>query len=282
MARSFLFIPGNVPRMLQNLDVFEADTIIVDLEDAIAYEEKDEARELTRAFFRAHPPHQPVYVRINTATQAMFEEDLHAIKDLPVRGIVLPKTTVKSLEETGAFFDEASINFDIIALIETPDAFFSIERIAANPRVKGLLLGGEDLTSATGSERTLEGQEILFARSQVILASKAHDKTAIDTPWTTMDDRALKRDTALAKTLGFDAKCAIHPNQVPTINSVLSPDPRAILQARRILAMHRKEGSMRFALDGKMIDKPVIERARKLLERAEKYGLLEGDRDDTR
>ncbi len=273
MARSYLFIPGNVPRMLQNMDVYEADVIIIDWEDAIAPGEKDEARILSETFLKKHAPDVEIYIRIN-AEPSLYEADLAHIPLNHVKGVVYPKSDTASLSKLLKVLPDS---LDIIALIETPGAFFDIKTIAAMERISALFLGAEDLCSELGATRDPSGDAILFARSTLIMAAKAYGKDAVDTPWADLDANNLQKDAARAKNLGFDAKSAIHPNQVPLINRLFSPGAEQIKDAKRIIAMHERKGTMRFSLDGKMVDKPIIQRAYKLLEKARRYGLDGGD-----
>ncbi len=274
MARSYLFIPGNVPRMLTNADVFEADALVIDWEDAIAANEKDEARELTTAYLENHRPENThVYVRINSE-EGLIAADIAALGGADIDGIVLPKASIATLDRyVGLFGDETP--FDVIALVETPAAFFELERIAGHERVGALFLGGEDFRTAIGAEKTESAEEILLARNMVVLAAKAKGITAIDTPFTSLQEEGLAEDCAKARSLGFDAKSAIHPDQVATINRTFAPAPKEIRAAKRIVKRHREEGSMRFRLDGKMVDRPIIERAKRLLEKARLYGMTD-------
>lgn len=272
MARSYLFIPGNVPRMLQTMDVFEADALIIDFEDAVDPGDKDEARHLTRAFLRSHSVEPPLYVRINTDPE-MMKRDMAFLEGLNIDGIVLPKASPQTLEA----FDALKVPMPIIALVETPGAFFDLPAIVSRSDVRALFLGGEDLTRALGATRTLSGESILFARSQIILAAAAYGIDAIDTPLASTQSDSVHADSQTAQALGFDAKAAIHPNQVPLINKALSPSPQAIERAQRIVTMHDQTGKTRFSLDGEMVDTPIISRARDLIARAKRYGLLKED-----
>ncbi len=277
MSRSYLFIPGDVPRMLQNLDVFDADSIIIDFEDSVAIDQKDEARLLTQAFLSKHHFKElDLYIRVNDVSQkTLFEADMQAIKALNIHGIVLPKVTLEALDSVDAFFDRENITFPIIGIIETPLAVLEAQTIAKHKRIQGLLLGAEDLTKDLGTTRTLDAEEILFARSQIVFAAKAYQKEAIDTPYVFVRDEAgLAVDAQRAARLGFTAKASIHPNHVETIHHYFSPSKEAIHEAKRIVAQSKKLNSMRFSLDGSMVDKPVIDRAKALLKRAEKYGVL--------
>jgi len=274
MARSYLFIPANEPRMLQNAYVFEADAIILDLEDSVAIEEKHEARFLAREFLRHHPRGSAkTYVRINTESD-WLKQDLSMLEHVPIDGIVLPKLTLKMWNTYKKHAESIGVDTDIIGIVETPDAFFELDALGDKTPIKGLILGGEDLVSALKTTRSIEGRELLYPRSMVKMACARHGILAIDTPWTTLDETNLKTDIKHARTHGFDGKCAIHPNQVPLINEALSPSKESIDFARRVVEKHETTKSMRFSLDGQMIDKPVLARAKETLAKASRYGLL--------
>lgn len=270
MRRSYLFIPGDVPSMLQNLDVFDADAVIIDFEDGVHPDQKEDARQLTRAFLIHHTPRNvAVFVRVNAFEETTwFQTDLKALSGLPITGIVLPKAHPKDVPHVVKALEAAQLPSYILALLETPEVFFHAHDLASHKAIQGLLLGGEDLTQALGVPRTLEGEEILFARSTIVYAAKAWQKEAIDTPFTTVDDReGLLVDARKAVALGFSGKAAIHPNHIEDLHDAFAPSSSEIAAAERIVKRSETLKSMRFSLDGKMVDKPVVERARALLSR---------------
>jgi citrate lyase subunit beta/citryl-CoA lyase len=271
MNRSYLFIPGNNPAMLQNADVFGADALILDLEDAVSVTEKDAARHLVSLYLSAQITMIPkIYIRINGLDSKEYEQDLMKVVSDHIDGIVLPKarTSGVNLQKT----------MGIIPIIETAKSVLELEDIARQPRIEGLLLGAEDLASDMEIERTKEGTEIAYVRAKIAYACKAYKLDAIDTPYTDSTDyEGLKADCLRAQNLGFNGKAAIHPNQLETLHEVFSPSQKRIDGALRVLVAAKNaatQGLGVFSLDGKMIDKPIIERAEKLLKQAEKYGLL--------
>jgi citrate lyase subunit beta / citryl-CoA lyase len=285
MHRSFLFIPGNNPAMLQNADVFGADAVIFDLEDAVSFSEKDAARQLIKSFFDTlKQPGFSVYVRINAVTSSLGAEDLNAVLSEHVDGIVLPKATVVDIKtvtkllETFEMARNKRKRTSIIPIIETAKAVLEIEAIAQMPRVSGLLLGAEDLTGDMEIERTETGEEIEYPRAKLAYACKAFGIEAIDTPFTDVyDEDGLEKDSLHALALGMNAKAVIHPNQIECINRIFSPSRKAIEQAMRIIAADLDAQTKHrgvFSLDGKMIDKPVVDRAKKLIQKAEQFGLI--------
>jgi citrate lyase subunit beta/citryl-CoA lyase len=285
MLRSLLFIPGNNPAMLQNADVFGADAVILDLEDAVNPAEKDAARNLVGGYL-----HQlsidfgQIFIRINGLDTAWYEADLEAVVSDHIDGIVLPKakvTDVKMLSHL-LFNLEASRQMkktvQIIPIIESAKSVLQIEKIAGLSRVTGLLLGGEDLASEMETERTKQGDEILYPREMIAFACRAEKIDAIDTPFTDTNDlEGLRADCLKASGFGLNAKAAIHPNQLDIIHECFSPSSKRIDWALRVVAAAKKaseQGLGVFSLDGRMVDKPIIERAHKVLENAAKFHLI--------
>ena len=271
MSRSYLFIPGNTPSMLQNLDVFESDCVIIDFEDSVMSYDKDAARILVRNFLEKYNfDNMKVFIRINDSESPHFLEDVKATNDLNITGYVLPKALPNSVEQLNLITDK-----QIIPIIESPMAVLRAEDIANKPNIRGILLGAEDLTKELGINRTLEATEILFTRSRLVLIANAYGIESIDTPFTSKDsEEDLLIDCNNAKHLGFTSKSSIHPNHVDTINTVFAPSEDEIFESQRIVAKAKELNKGAFSLDGKMVDLPIIEKAEKLLEKAKKYNLL--------
>ena len=270
MSRSYLFIPGNTPSMIQNLDIFESDVIIIDFEDSVTTYEKDSARTLIKNFLSKYSFDElEVYVRINSADSPYFTDDVNSLYNLNISGYVLPKASVEGIRELNKL-----TNKPIIPIIESPMALLRVEDIAKEKNVVALILGAEDYTKELGIKRTLEAKEILYARSIIAITANAYNIGAIDTPYTNKDDeKGLLIDTTNAQNLGFTAKASIHPNQVDIINQAFSPSQGEITEAKRIVKKSEETNKGAFSLDGKMIDLPIIEKAKKVLEKAKKYNL---------
>jgi len=270
MSRSYLFIPGNTPSMIQNLDVFESDVVIIDLEDSVTSYDKDAARTLIKNFLNKYSFRElEIFIRINSADSQYFYSDINATNDLDITGYVLPKANVKAIK----LLNQVSTK-KIIPIIESPLALLKVGDIAQQENVIALLFGAEDYTKELGIKRTLDATEILYARSIIAITANAYNIDAIDTPYTNKDnDEGLLIDATNAKNLGFTSKASIHPNQVDIINKVFAPSSEEITQAKRILKKSEETKKGAFSLDGKMIDLPVIEKAKKLLEKAKKYNL---------
>jgi citrate lyase subunit beta / citryl-CoA lyase len=272
MIRSLLFIPANHPGMMQNADIFSADAVIFDLEDGVILTEKDAAKDLLSSFlshFDLHHTH--IIIRINEI------EDLDVIFHPCISSILLPKASVDKITQLEKKLISLEKKYkithkmNIIALIESPESVLKALEIAKIDRVSGLLLGAEDLATHLGVSRTLVGHEIEFARNMVIYAAKSYQKDAIDTPYTnTVDYESLKQDTMHAKALGMNAKACIHPNQIEIVNTIFMPSKEEIDFAHKIMIAKEKadlEGLGAFSVDGKMIDQPIILRAKQILEK---------------
>ena len=282
MRRSLLFIPGNIPGMLQTADIFEADSVIFDLEDAISITEKDSARTLLKHFLETFHLNIEVIIRINGMDTEFFIEDLEYILTDAIDAIMLPKANVNDIIKLDQLIKEFEVkrnlkkNIKIIPIIELASSLLEVEEIVKQNRIDGVLLGAEDLTSDMEVERTKNALEIYYPRARIALACISKKIDAIDTPFTNvLDDEGLIEDCKLAKNIGLNAKACIHPNQVECVNNFFSPTSKQIEYALRIIEASKKnEGLGVFSLDGKMIDKPIISRAEKILSKAKKFGLL--------
>ena len=285
MRRSLLFIPSNNPAMLQNADIFGADSVIFDLEDAVNITEKDNARNLLFYYLNAHDNlPMEVVVRINGLDTKYYKEDLEKIVSDNIDTIMLPKATIEYVTELDKILSEIenrkqmSKKIKVLPIIELAYSVLQVETIASLNRVDGILLGAEDLTSDMEVTRTKKGEEIRYPRARVAMACKAFKIDAIDTPFTDVTDNVgLKEDALFAMQLGMNCKAAIHPNQLDTINEVFMPSSAQIIWASRVMKANEDanaKGLGVFSLDGKMVDKPVLDRARKILAKAKKFGAI--------
>ncbi|WP_035292438.1 aldolase/citrate lyase family protein [Clostridium sp. KNHs214] len=287
LRRTMLFMPGNNPGMLQNAGILGSDSIILDLEDAVSITEKDGARILVReAIKNVDYSNVEVVVRVNPLDTEFGPKDLDTIARVKPDVIMVPKATEEQIKEVDSKlcqiereegFEEGSIK--LFALIETAFGLETVyDVIKASKRIEGVLLGGEDLTSDFGVKRTKQGDEILYARNKVATACRAMRVDAIDTPFTdTNDYEGLRLDTMKAKGLGMTGKSSINPRQIDTIHSVFAPTEDEIKHAVRVLEAKEEaesEGKGVFSLDGKMVDAPVINRAKTTYELAKMLGLV--------
>lgn len=290
MRRSMLFLPGNSPNILLNANFLGSDSIILDLEDAVAPTEKDSARILVRNAITSLKYTKEVIVRINPVDSPYWEKDLQQI--IPVKPDMIMPTKVGTAEDVKIIADyitelEAGCGMEagsvkLIPLIETALGVENAFHIAsASPRVAAIFLGGEDYTADMRCKRTKEGTEIFYARSRMVACARAAGVDVYDTPWTDVEDYdGLVEDAKFAKSLGFTGKSSISPRHIPFINEVFSPTMEEVQYAKDVFVCIEKakaEGKGVVSLRGKMIDAPIVTRAKQVLEAAEAIGLIRGD-----
>lgn len=287
MIRSMLFLPGNTPNMIINGDALGADCIILDLEDAVSPDEKDSARLLVRsAMQRMGFSGVEITVRINSIDTDYWMDDLDAVVPLKPDFIMLPKSNcaedIKCIDKYMTEIEEQEGmklgTVKLIPLIETAMGVENAFNIAtASSRVAALFLGGEDLTADLRCKRTKAGNEINYARTRLVCAARAAGIDVYDTPFTDVnDDEGIIVDAEYAKSLGFSGKSAIAPRHVRAINEVFSPSAKDIQYAVEVfeaIRIGKELGKGAVSLRGKMIDKPIVERARQTLEMAKQLGL---------
>lgn len=287
LRRTMLFMPGNNPAMVQDAAILGADSIILDLEDAVSLTEKDSARILVReAIKNVNYSEVEVVVRVNPLTTDFADEDINVIARVKPDALMIPKATEEELVEISRRLEviEAEEGFETksIKLVPIVETAYGVENvyniIKASDRVVAVLLGAEDLTSDLGIKRSKEGNEILFARNRVAVACRAMRVDSIDTPFTdTNDFEGLRRDITLAKSLGMTGKASINPRQIDTIHSIYAPTEAELIHAQRVLDAMRQaeeEGKGVFSLDGKMVDAPVINRAKTTVALGKQLGLI--------
>ncbi|WP_207590838.1 aldolase/citrate lyase family protein [Halomontanus rarus] len=272
--RSVLFTPGDSPDMLRKAPRSGADVVVFDLEDAVSPDRKEDARATVREVLEdpAFDPDCEVCVRVDSGERAV--DDLEALLEassLRLDGVVLPKVAAGGdVERVSKFLTDRDRTVPIFALIETARGVLAAAEIAAVPATDALVFGAEDLAADIGATRTVEGAEVLYARQRVVIAAAAHDCTAIDTLHTDFEDEAgLREDAAVARRLGYDGKLAIHPGQVDPIHEAFAPDEAEVAWAERVLEASEAadaDGRGVFEVDGEMIDRPLIERAERILE----------------
>ncbi|MGH7061688.1 MAG: HpcH/HpaI aldolase/citrate lyase family protein [Stellaceae bacterium] len=279
--RSLLFVPADSERKLARGLESDADAVILDLEDSVAAANRPTARKLAREFLEAHGPDRiRRYVRINPLASGLALYDLAATVAGRPDGILLPKCTpddVRTADHYLSAFEAAcgaplgAIRIVAIAT-ETPQAVFALGGYAGiSPRLEAITWGAEDLSASIGgSNRTIDGDydgPYKLARSLCLLAASAAQVVAIDTIYTDFRDPAGVRAEALAaRRSGFAAKRAIHPGQLAIINEAFSVSAAERDQAERVVAAFAAEPNAgTLALDGKMIDKPHLVLARRLL-----------------
>ena len=288
LRRSMLFVPGSNAAMLSNSFIYRPDSIMFDLEDAVALKEKDSARLLV-AHALQHPLYQEIetVVRVNPLDSEFGLLDLNAVVRAGVDVVRMPKTETAQdvVDMDNAITDiEKTCGREVgstkmLAAIESPLGITQANQIAtASKRLIGIALGAEDYVRNLKTERSPEGIELLFARCSILQAARAAGIQAFDTVYSNANnEEGFLKEAALIKQLGFDGKSLINPRQIELLHNLFAPTQKDVDQAKRIIEAAKeaeKQGSGVVSLNGKMIDAPIIDRAKLVLERA-KSGIRE-------
>ncbi|NEW80955.1 MAG: HpcH/HpaI aldolase/citrate lyase family protein [Mariniphaga sp.] len=277
--RTMLYIPGNNPAMIQQGGIYGADSILLDLEDAVALNQKDAARTLVRNMMKVIDFYDTeVCVRINHLSTPFGMADLEEIVPLQPSAIRYPKTEspeevaelLKIIEKIEDRHGLPHNKMTLHAMIETAMGVQNVFNIASMfSRVDAITIGGQDLTADMNIIYTPDGAGIDFARKRIVMAAKASHIDVIDTVFPDVnDEEGLRRETEYAKKIGFTGKAVINPRQIDIIHEVFTPTEDEIRKAYRIVKEFRTNSAAGigvFAIDGKMIDAPVVSRAEYIL-----------------
>ena len=289
LRRSMLFVPGANAAMVSTSFIYQPDTIMFDLEDSVALSEKDSARMLV-----AHALQHPLYremetlVRVNPLTSEDGLADLNAAVRAGASGIRLPKTD-GAQDITDMETEIERIERDcgrevgstlMLAAIESPQGILAANEIAqASKRLIGIALGAEDYVRAMKTERSPEGIELLFARSTILHAARANGLMAFDTVYSdARNEEGFLREAALIKQMGFDGKSLINPAQIALIHNLFAPTQKEVDYAEKVIKAAEDAAKAGFgvvSLNGKMVDTPIIERSRLIVQRAQTSGIRE-------
>lgn len=287
IRRALLFMPGDDRRKIEKGAGLDVDSIIMDLEDGVALNNKIAARQSVASALReVNFGRTEKLVRLNPAASELEAEDLQVTLSAHPDGYVLPKVEAAwQVQEVSTSIEHAEHEHGwpigrirLLAIIETARAVVNLREIAgSDPRLDGLIFGAEDLAGDLGAIRTAEGHEVFYARSAVVIHAKAFGLQAIDTPFVDLNNLdALAEQTRTALQMGYTGKLAIHPRQVEPIQQIFTPSAEEIRRAKRLIdahAEHQKAGTGVFELDGKMVDMPMVRAAETVLERARAAGI---------
>jgi citrate lyase beta subunit len=271
LFRTLLFVPGSRPERFDNAAQSGADVIALDLEDAVPPPDKDAARRHVIGYL-AKPANAGArrFVRINSPKTAHGIRDLAALLDAPAPadGVVVPMVgTAEEVRWVDGLLGPRFPDVKLVAVVETSQGLANAAAIAvASPRLEALGFGAADFTAETGGEQTWDG--LLMARSQIAFAAAGAGAgiVAIDRVWLDLDDEAgLMAETRRTAELGFRSKAAIHPKQVAPIHQALRPSEEDIARAQRIVAAFEAAKGAVVTVDGRMIDLPLVTRARRTL-----------------
>ncbi len=284
MRRSMLFMPGAKPGNLLNADAYGADSIIIDLEDAVALAEKDSARILTKHALQTFHFNAEVIVRINPLSSPFWRADLDMI--IPEHPDVIMPTKIYTADDIKVI-DEYITDIEknngmevgkvkLIPLLETAGSVEHAFEIAkASPRMAGLYFGAMDFALDMKATRTHESYEILYARSRLVVAARTAGIDALDTPytWDIRDNEGLAEETRRVKNMGFNGKACIYPGQVEVVNDIFAPTKEQYERALAIVKGAEEaeaDGRGVVAVNGELVDGPVIIIARNTVAEYEK------------
>ena len=282
---SRLYLPGNTPGLMINAGLHSADGIILDLEDSVAPERKDEARILVRNALRQINFYGAErMVRINQGRRGL--DDLHFVIPHNVNLILIPKCeSADSIQQVDKEISGIKKKFNLkdhvflMPIIESAlGVEHSFEIACASENIVALAIGLEDYTADLGVTRTMGGNESFYARTRLVVAARAADIQPIDSVFSDVADmEALKQNVLMSKSLGFEGMGCIHPRQIPVIRQGFSPDEAEIEKSKKIVLAFetaKLKGLGVVALGSKMIDPPVVARAQKIIDLAVRLGLL--------
>ena len=284
--RALLYMPGDDRRKIEKATTLGVDSICMDMEDGVAATKKAEARAvIALAMKELDFDRSERCIRINSIGSGLEKRDLVAALATNPDSIVLPKVEtadqVKWVSERMESYELSSnLNIGSIRLligVETAKGVLNLREIAeSDKRLEAIIFGAEDYAASVGATRTKEGTEVLYARSAVVTACAANDLQAIDMVYIDFRDlEGLRAEAEQGAGLGFSGKQIIHPNQVVPVQEAFTPSDEAIVYARRVVESFeasQKEGKGAYALDGKMIDMPLLKNAQKVLDRARAAG----------
>ena len=291
LIRSWMFVPGHRQRMIDKALGLNADAIMLDIEDGVAPNEKDAARKnIAESLGREKSPGSPArYVRINAIGHARMDADLEAVVRPGLEGLVCPKVdTPDEVRKVDAILNDKEPknklnkgSVKLLIAVESPRGLLNAPAIAAaSERIVGVIFGAEDFGREIGLPAVREGEarDLIYARSAIVIAAAAAHVQPIDGVWVDLNDsEGLLGFARQSRQLGFSGMSCIHPSQVDAINTVFSPTPEEIDYCRKVLqafeeANARGDGSIAFG--GQLIDRPIVERARRTIDMAKSLGIL--------
>jgi citrate lyase beta subunit len=284
--RALLYMPGDDRRKIEKATTLGVDCICIDMEDGVAITRKTEARAvIAQAMKELDFGNSERCIRINSFGSGFEKFDLVAAVATNPDVIVVPKIeTARQVREISEYIEmyELSSKMDIGSIrmlvgVETARGVLNLREIAeADKRLEAIIFGAEDFAASAGVTRTTEGTEVLYARSAVVTTCAANELQAIDMVYIDFRDvEGLRVEAEQGATLGFSGKQIIHPNQVAAVQEAFTPSDEAIEYAQRVVrafSASQREGKGAFALDGKMIDMPLLKNAQKVLDRAKAAG----------
>lgn len=282
--RALLYMPGDDLHKIQKATRLGVDCVCMDMEDGVAFNRKSEARRLiAQSLQELEFGRSERLVRINAIGSGLEQEDLQAVLKYKPDGIVVPKVEsaaqLRWVSQQIADAGFSSPEMGLIAIVESAIGIVKLAEIASQEeRLQAIIFGAEDLAGDIGATRTRQGWEVFYARSAVVTHAAAFGLQAIDQVYVNFKDTAgLKIEARVGAQMGFAGKQVIHPSQVDSVQEAFTPSDHEIEHAIQILstaARQQEAGFGAFALDGKMVDAPIVKAAERVLERARAAGKL--------
>lgn len=288
LRRTMMFVPGNNPGMIKDAYIYNCDCIMFDLEDSVSYAEKDAARSLVfHALTTIDYGDKELVVRVNALNTSIGIDDLEAMVRARIDVIRLPKTETaqdivfceEQIERIEKTIGMPVGTTKMMAAIESAQGVLNAPAIAmASKRLIGIALGAEDYVTDLKTSRSPEGIELLFARSMILQAARSAGISALDTVFSDVnDEEGLIAEAKLIKQLGFDGKSVINPRQIQPIIDIFTPTLKEIQKAKAVMeaiAEANRRGSGVISLNGKMIDRPIVLRAERVISLAKAARLI--------
>jgi citrate lyase beta subunit len=285
--RALLYMPGDDRHKIEKSATLGVDCVCMDMEDGVAPNRKADARaQIAAALREVDFAHSERLVRINAVGSGLEQEDLSAVLPSHPDGVVIPKVAsaealkwvssqIEAMERSCGW---PSGGIGIIAIVESALGIVNLAQIAAEGRLQALVFGAEDLASDIGARRSSQAWEVFYARSALVTHAAARGLQAIDMVYVDFRDlEGLRREAEFGAQLGFSGKQVIHPNQVAPVQAAFTPPDAHIRQAQKIVQAARENesaGRGAFALDGKMVDAPIVKAAERILEAARAAGKI--------
>lgn len=287
LRRTMMFVPGANPAMLRDAPLYGADSIMFDLEDAVSLKEKDTARMLVHQALKTVDYRSvETVVRIN-ALEAGGDQDIEAVVVAGVDVVRLPKTErAEDITQVAEVITAVEEKYGIeigrtkmMAAVESAEGVMNAREIAqASDRLIGIALGAEDYVTNMKTKRHPDGQELFFARNMILHAARIAGIAAIDTVYSDVENsEGFQDEVRLIKQLGFDGKSVINPRQIPLVNEIYQPTEKEIQNAKEVIWGIREaeaKGSGVISVNGKMVDKPIVERAQRVIALAKAAKLI--------
>nr|BAL57966.1 citryl-CoA lyase [uncultured prokaryote] len=286
--RSVLYVPGSNMKMMEKASGLPADVVILDLEDAVAPEEKKNARALVRKALSELPfAGKERLVRINSFSSGLGRDDLEEVAESKPDGFVLPKVEspvdVRIASELLSMLEKKMQiikgHFPLFLMIETPLGLLkAMESASSDKRVRGLIFGAADFIRQTGGRISSDRRELLYPMNHILIVARATGCIAIDAPYFNFrDEEGLRNECIQARSLGFDGKSVIHPSQIPIVNEIFSPTKEEIEFSLKVIEAFedaQRKGVGVISIDGQMIENVHYFIAKKTIGLAKKLGII--------